>query len=514
MGKDGNCTTRDAGGVPRTRIGIVGGGASGALVAANLLRAGTPVHVTVFEPREVLAAGIAYSTTDPAHLLNVPACGMSAFPDDPDHFRAWAGCEPGAFVARGRYAQYLSDVLRDAAANAAEGSVLEHVRAEVTGIALGPAPRLTAVAADGATTVDVDAVVLATGHGDPVLPQAIARADLDDGVLVRDPWRPRALADVRPGDAVLVVGSGLTFVDVALSILATTPDVRIYALSRHGLMPQAHETPWRPGHPAPALADLCPSGTPRPRDVVRYVRGFGDDWRRGIDSLRSVSPALWQVFDECTRMQVARHAARYWDVHRHRMAPGVAGLFDSLIAAGGITVSSGEVTGVRMLGPRVVVERTGGDHAPDGGIRDGGIRDGSVRFGSARDGVNRDGGTRGSGVRDGRADAGWTRGGGEPLVVDRIVVCTGPTADIRRDRIGRILTDAGLAQPGPLGIGYAVDPATGAVIAADGSASARLFAVGPLRRGALWESTAIPEIRVQAAALADALLARDLEAAR
>jgi uncharacterized NAD(P)/FAD-binding protein YdhS len=46
----------------------------------------------------------------------------------------------------------------------------------------------------------------------------------------------------------------------------------------------------------------------------------------------------------------------------------------------------------------------------------------------------------------------------------------------------------------------------GAVIDAQGSASNSLFAVGPLRKAKLYESIAVPELRVQVAELANLLV--------
>src|SRR5262249_25933660 len=109
---------RSTGGPPR--VAIVGGGASGALGAANRLREGPPgLRVTVYEPRAELGLGVAYSTREPWHRLNVPATGMSAVPGDPDHFRAWAGAAPEAFLPRLAYGRYLRQVLADAIAGSA-----------------------------------------------------------------------------------------------------------------------------------------------------------------------------------------------------------------------------------------------------------------------------------------------------------------------------------------------------------------------------------------------------------
>jgi uncharacterized NAD(P)/FAD-binding protein YdhS len=83
----------------RRTIAIVGDGASGTMAAMNLLReAQAPRAIVIVEPRERLGRGVAYSTTYREHLLNVPARGMSAFPDSPSHFLEWldASGEPRA----------------------------------------------------------------------------------------------------------------------------------------------------------------------------------------------------------------------------------------------------------------------------------------------------------------------------------------------------------------------------------------------------------------------------------
>ena len=72
------------------RIIVVGGGASGVLLAVHLLRHRPEgLIVTLVERRPELGAGIAYATRHPDHLLNVRASNMSAFPDDPGHFSRW-----------------------------------------------------------------------------------------------------------------------------------------------------------------------------------------------------------------------------------------------------------------------------------------------------------------------------------------------------------------------------------------------------------------------------------------
>ena len=93
------------------------------------------------------------------------------------------------------------------------------------------------------------------------------------------------------------------------------------------------------------------------------------------------------------------------------------------------------------------------------------------------------------------------------LRVASIVNCTGPTGDVRsgRSRLLETLCAAGTARPHPLGLGLDTC-AGGALRDAHGQEHETLFAIGPLRRGELWETTAVPEIRAQAQALARRLV--------
>jgi uncharacterized NAD(P)/FAD-binding protein YdhS len=437
----------DAQHASRVRVGIVGGGASGTLVAALLLRDSTvPVEVVVFEPRAALGEGVAYSTTDERHLLNVPARGMSAFVDDPDHFRAWAGVEPAAFVPRRRYADYLRSVLADALTRAVPGSELTHVHERVTNLGFTPTP--WAVTENDAY-VAVDHLVLALGNDAPPVPEVLT-AGLPSSRLVCDPWAPDALDVVQPGERVLLVGTGLTAIDVAISLCSNVRGVRVDAVSRHGLLPAAHTTAWQP---APAAPDWDLERT-TPRDVLRYVRGFGADWRSAMDSLRPVTARLWQAWDNRTREEAVTRLGRFWDVHRHRMAPGIAVVVDRLTRSGRLTLHRASLQSAINTAHGVDVLLSCGA---------------------------------------------W-------LQADRIVVCTGPTGRADRDPLGRLLLARGQAQAGPLGLGLQVDPLDGHLLDTDGEPVPQVTTIGPLRRGMLWESTAMPEIRVQAAGIVRALL--------
>src|SRR5580700_1467207 len=100
-------------------IGIIGGGCSGALVAVHLLNSSQST-VRLIEPRSDLARGLAYSTTCPGHLLNVPAGNMGALPACPSQFHEWLKVNgypdagPDFFASRQEYGKYLGCLLESA----------------------------------------------------------------------------------------------------------------------------------------------------------------------------------------------------------------------------------------------------------------------------------------------------------------------------------------------------------------------------------------------------------------
>ena len=431
-------------------IAVVGGGASGTLAALHLIES-TPLRVVLIDPHAEVGRGVAYSTPDPAHRLNVPAGKMSAFGDAPDHFVDWlrAGPLPAAaattFAPRLFYGRYLAETL--AARAAALGGRLAVVRGTATGIDVhGDA---ATVHVDGAPGVEADRVVLAVGHGS-LVPLA-ALAGLPPDVLVADPWHPGALDAVRAGADVLFVGTGLTMVDVAVT-LAGRGVASMTAVSRRGLVPRGHA---RPGAPR-AEASVADAGSPT--QVLRNLRAEAartGDWRAAVDALRPDAAARWQAFSVVDRRSFLRHLRPYWDVHRHRTAPEVADVVDGLRASGRLRILAGRVAGA------------------------------NTEAGGARVTIR-------------------ARGGGEAsLHVHSVVACTGarPAVDAP---VVRSLVAAGHARRDPFGLGLDTD-ADGALVGTSGEASGVLFTLGPLRQGTLWESTAVPEIRAQAARLAERL---------
>src|SRR3954465_1092339 len=102
----------------RVPVAIVGGGFSGTILAAQLARRG--ISSVLIDGSKRAGKGVAYSTTEPVHLLNVRAEGMSAWAGEPSHFAerfAQEGGHPRGFAERRLFGRYLGEILGDAVAS-------------------------------------------------------------------------------------------------------------------------------------------------------------------------------------------------------------------------------------------------------------------------------------------------------------------------------------------------------------------------------------------------------------
>lgn len=452
---------------------VVGAGASGTLAALHLARTAgrrsTRLDLVVIDPIPRIGTGTAFGTSDPEHLLNVPAAGMSALPEDPGHFVAWrrrtspASAHQYEFVARGEYARYLDETLRSAITESAGGTTLTHLAR--TAISLDrDADGVVVGFADG-SSVRGDALVLGTGLPGPAADWA--PADLaGSAFFVPDPWAPGAL-DVIARDLVgppdvLLVGTGLTAVDVALTLAGSPRAGRVVrAVSRSGRLPHAHAASML----LPAIPEIGDWGATleeirqSTEHHIQQVAADGGEWRPAVDGLRFQISALWNRLSEADREAFLRTDAGRWNRLRHRMSPASSRRTSALIDAGDLVLGVGQVTGAEPLAR--------------GGLR-----------------VSLDDGTS--------HDVGW------------VVNCTGPRQDVREQ--GNPLLDDLLRERagGPVAVaataGMGVRTRDGQLVDAAGRTSIPIWTLGALRRGELWESTAVPEIRTQALSVSTAVL--------
>ena len=452
------------------QVAIVGGGFSGSMVAVHLARSSPKSRVLLFDKNGAFGRGVAYGTDDGRHLLNVPAGKMSAFAEEPDHFLEWlkshraelpgfgvGEIDAGAFVPRQAYGQYVREIL-DQARQTAPG--LETDETEILDIE-PEGEQLVLLGRNGRTFVTSKAV-LALGNFAPGDPPAKDRRFHESARYLNQPWSANMLRQLTGETEVLILGSGLTALDLLVTLDATKPHGMVHLVSRHGLFPQPHE----PCQPQPQwFAErefpLSVVGLTRClRHEVMLAAEKGIDWRAIVDALRPHTQAVWKALNVAERRRFVRHVRSFWESHRHRVAPSVLAVKDRMAEQGRLLCHKARVMSIVESGEGFDVR-----------LFDRALRS-EFRL--------------------------------RPAFV---VNCTGPECNYYKleDPLVVNLVARGLIHPDPLFLGLMTAP-NGALLNYLGQPSETLYTLGSVQKGMLFETTAVPELRVQAKSLAEELL--------
>jgi uncharacterized NAD(P)/FAD-binding protein YdhS len=428
-------------------VAVIGGGLSATALACVLAEQASVDRRVAFFNRADLGPGTAYAPQSASLLMNGPIRAMSAVPGDNAHLMRYLVDEADdALICRARYGAYL----RATSANAiAQHPGMTHERAEIVDIERTDGSyRLTD---DATRRYDARAVVLALGNlppNDSFLPESVRRHPGYAG----DPWTAD-IAHFDPGAEVVVIGSRLTAMDTIALLDECAFRGRVHIVSRHGLLPLVEDTSIRGADPA--VLDL---DTRTPYTLLSSLRraaaSFPGDWRAVIESLRAITPAIWNGWSDRERKRFLRHAQSMWAIHRYRVPPATYAAFERMHAEGRLTIHRGRVRGGCASARGITLEIAG----PAGPFE---------------------------------------------LHASYVVNCTGPNADLRtvahpfvRNALAR-----GVMRPDPLALGVDVT-SDYRVLDGAGEAQPRLFAIGPLLRGLWYETTAVNEIRRHASAIA------------
>ena len=451
------------------RIAIVGAGFSGTLLALHLLRrcpAGS--KITLIERGLQFGRGAAYATGNPSHLLNVPAARMSAFHDRPRDFVDWLETQnnlpisgpltDGSFVPRQVFGDYVRHLLNQEIKTPSQAVELELVRGDAQGVE--QSGEGVTIHFDRGRVVEADLIVLAVGNFPPESPGLADSSFYDSHLYRADPWAADTFTELDPESPVLLIGTGLTMVDAAISLLDQGHQGPIHALSRRGLRPQRH---------LPAVKAPTPREESVPTSLValtaflrregRRAAAEGADWRAVVDELRPFTGDVWAEMSMADRARFLRHIRPWWEIHRHRMASHVADRIEAAIARGQLRLRGGRIRAFNVQGDQVTLHYR----------------------------------VRGTDKID-------------EITAVRVINCSGPGADYARisHPLIRSLLEAGMIRPDPLCLGLDVTRNC-ALKDRRGAISGRLFAVGPVTKAAFWEMTAVPDIRRQCEYLANHL---------
>lgn len=448
-------------------IVIIGGGFSGTLVATHLMKKSVnePLQIVLLERAPKFARGFAYSTNSPLHLLNVPAGKMSAFPNDTEHFLRWVQnrdlhITANTFVPRMLYGEYLETVLHEAEVNKSPQVSFKRLNDEAVSIDTNQDSKKAKIILESGIEIPADKIVLAVGNYLPRNPNVKQNSFYKSKRYIRDPWSANALSMISPDDPILLIGTGLTMIDKAVELKCRGHRGLIYAVSRHGLVPQPHKSDIKHVDINFNFDNVTVKNLfHEVRKQIKFAIENGSDWRFVFDSLRPNVQRLWNSLSNEEKKRFFRHVRPYWDIHRHRMPQEVSKVISSLIESKQLIIHKGR------------------------------IKD----YEEAEEGVN--------------VFLQKSKNQSEVLKVAKVVNCTGSELDFCQiqDPLVVDLLEKGLIAPDKLSLGLEAD-STGALKDKDGNITEMLYTLGPPRKGQLWETTAVPEIREQAYQLANELL--------
>jgi uncharacterized NAD(P)/FAD-binding protein YdhS len=428
------------------------------------------LRVLIADKEGAFGRGIAYGTQSLQHLLNVPAGKMSAFPDDPNHFAEWLDIRRPAFRNMGVEAVSPDDFVPRRIFGTYVRQLLEKARRSCPGLQIlplqvediGPEGDLLRLTSEKGETFSARNVVLALGNFPPGDPPIHNDTFHRNPRYLSDPWSPETLRKISRNDDILILGSGLTALDLIVSLDPVKSRGVIHVISRRGLFPQPHrryqpQPSWFTGRDFPAnVRDLVHLV----RSDVRQAAAAGVDWRAVIDALRPHTQRIWQSLPLPERRRFMRHVRPFWESHRHRVAPSILAAKDALVSRRQLALHRGRV--VRIVDANPGLSVTFFNHA-----------------------------TR----RE------------QTLRVAYAVNCTGPECNYQKLKSPLVinLLARGLIHPDPLLLGLNAAP-DGAVVNYLGQPSSQIFTLGSAAKGMLYETTAVPELRVQAKALAERLI--------
>jgi uncharacterized NAD(P)/FAD-binding protein YdhS len=356
-------------------VSIVGGGFTGASVAIQLLRATrAPLAVRILDPREQLGGGLAFASTHRDHRLNGPASSHSVLPDDLQHLVRWceqaglrsrdpeAVCGNALFLRRADFARYVRETLGQALADAPAGCTLEHVRDEAVRVLRDGAGY--AIETRGSGMLPCDLAVLAAGNPPRSVPRALQPL-LGLPGLVADPYDLAALAQLPRGARVLVLGTGLTAMDVVCTLVRQGHTGPVALVSRRALLPRPHPRLYvPPGAPgaAPAAPAYAREGEP---SVRRWLAGLrqvigdavreGREWHGPFDELRDAVWQLWPQLPPAEKARFNRHLRTWYDTHRFRIPGPTEAIVRDALERGQLTIAKGRVVSAQAQGGAVRV---------------------------------------------------------------------------------------------------------------------------------------------------------------
>lgn len=454
-------------------IAIIGGGFCGTMTAVHLMkRATAPLQIIIINTHFPLIKGIAYSTNYDGHLLNVPVESISALPGQSDHFLKWIQQQEDfktvplqtlkeTFAPRKVFAEYLNTIWEDAVANKDPKVDLKLIEDEVSNVTLNGV--VLNLELQNSAPIIADYVVLATGNAVPKNPPLVDASFYNSKRYYKNPWNDTCLQNLKSERDVLIIGNSLTMIDTVISLLENGFSKNIYTVSPHGFAIM-------PDYPVPPYDMDILSEISKPYQLYDLVCAINKHMKRCkqlgisplavVNSLRHSLQEIWIDFSVEDKSYFLKRISPLWNAWRHRTPAAMYQKISNLINSGKLIPLTGRMSKAVDKGNYAEVT-----------------------------------------ITDKKA------GMEKTFEVERVINCTGSQIDLRLpDSLLNNMHTNGLITADPLNIALNVDIATCNVIDARGDKVPNIFTLGNNLKGMVWETTGIPEMRMQAAQVADSLL--------
>jgi len=450
-------------------VAIIGGGFCGMMTAVHLMRSQVSLKIIIINEDYPFGKGVAYSAHTEKYLLNVRAINMSAFDEEPQHFLDWLHKQEkykhiarnilaNVYVPRRTYGKYLSCIWKYALENKPGSTELELVHQKATEILQHE--NSYNILLNNETIIHADIIVLATGNTIPRQLDISNHSFLNSKNYFSNPWSKDCVSAVKDLKNILIVGNGLTMIDTLQGLKENGFNGTSYTISPNGfaLLPHKYNL---------LVYDKIIEELPeefslynifcRVHKHAKTLTAVGIGSHLVIDALRPYTQQIWQTFTLEEKRKFLKRLSHAWTVLRHRLPLHIYEQVQEMRMNKQLVTFSGRIKDIIENGSNIQVTY-----------------------------LDKKSKTL------------------ETIPVDRIINCTGPEPNICRsaNELLRNLAAQGMIKPDALQLGIEVDALTGAVININNIKSETMFTLGGNLKGMLWESTAVPDLRIQARRLA------------
>ena len=448
-------------------IAIIGAGFSGTLVLANIVKtAQENCSIAIIDKLESFNKGIAYNPSSSMFLLNVATKRMSAFSNDPDHFLNWV-CKQNSFelfsrealansfLPRDIYRQYLSSIWDETIELAQSKNIqIECFFSYAENINLLDEKYI--ITTESGDSIIAKQVILSTGNQTPSNKALRQKLDNNHSRYFQNPWKIETITNFEPELNILIIGNGLTMVDTTMGLVENHFQNKIYAVSPNGfnVLPHLHNN----------IAYIFDLDLDDPNFSLTYLlrkvnaevkklSKLGITSEPVVDALRSKTQEIWKKLTVAEKRFFMRHLRHIWGVSRHRIAPHIYRKIQNLRINKKLEVIAGEIHKISDAGTHLEVTL---------------FNKKSNKF--------------------------------KTIQVSRIINCTGPQTNLKESEnalLHKLFVEGFLSQD-ELNLGTKIDLKTYEILDSNNKRVPCFYTLGVNLKGELWESVAIPELKVQA----------------